>query len=355
MKKKLSVFLCMLLAMMLLGGCGEEENVLSKLKTEKYVTLGEYKGLEVSLPAVEVSEEYQQNYINYMLSTSAEWVELPADTQAQLGNVVNIDYEGKKDGVAFEGGTSAGYDLELGSGSFIPGFEEGLVGVKSGETRDLNLTFPQEYHAPELAGAEVVFTVKVNAVKEQKIPELNDEYVKGLDVGCNTVAEYEKYVYDLLLADMQATYEENLDTMLLEKAMEICTFKEPPAAMVDQYYDKAVRNLSKFATMNGMTLETMVTNYYGTTMEDFETEAREGAAISCKEAIMMQAIANAEGITVSEEEINAALEEAVVSGGYDSVEQLKADMGEDNYEDYVMFDKVLEVLRDNAVVTELEQ
>ena len=351
MKKKIGVLLCTMLAAAVLGGCGDEGTVLSELKTEKYVTLGEYKGLEASLPAVEVSEEYQQNYIDYVLSEYAEWVEVTEERAAQLGDLVNIDYEGKKDGVAFEGGTDQGYDLELGSGTFIPGFEDGLVGVMPGETKDLELTFPEQY-TPELAGQDVVFTVKVNSIKEKQLPELTDEFVKGLDVNCNTVAEYKDYVYELLLTDAQKTYNDNLDSQLIDAAMAACTFKEPPKAMVDQYYDRAVRNLTKFAAMNGATLETLITTYYGTTMEDFEAEAREGAKLSCKEAIMLQAIANAEGITVSQEDIDAALETEAAEGGYESVEALKADMGDDNYEDYVMCDKVLAFLRENAVVTE---
>lgn len=353
MKKKILTFLCLLGAAALLGGCGEEETRLSAMKTEKYVTLGEYKNLEVSVPApVEVTDDYRQNYIDYVLSRHAQWEEVTDGRTAQLGDLVNIDYVGKRDGVAFDGGSDTGFDLELGSGSFISGFEDGLVGVAAGETKDLDLTFPDPYpNNPDLAGAPVVFTVTVNSISEKKTPELTDDFVKTLDAGCDTVAEYETYVTELLEKDAQDTYENNLETALLDKAMENCTFKEPPKAMVDQYYDRSVRNLTKLAASAGMSLETLVTGYYGTSMEEFETQAREGATQSCKEALMLQAIANKEGITVSQEEIDDALQEAVENGGYADVDSLKTELGEDNYEDYVMCDKVLALLKESAVVT----
>lgn len=349
MKNKIAILLSAVFAAAVLGGCGDEGKVLSELKTEKYVTLGEYKGLEVAFPAKDtIVADYKQNYINYELSSHAEWEEITQDRGAVLGDTVNIDYEGKKDGVAFEGGTAQGFDLELGSGSFIPGFEDGLVGVKAGETKDLKLTFPEEYHAQELAGAEVVFTVTVNAIKEKHTPELTDEFVKGLDADCSTVEEYDAYVEQVAVE----VYEENLEQVIIDALMEQCTFKEPPKAMVDQYYDKAVGKISRIAAASGMSLETLLTTYYGTTLESFQTEARSGAKLSCQEAIMLQAIANAEQITVSQEEIEAALEAATEEGGYESVAALKADMGDDHYEDYVMCDKVLELLRENAVITE---
>lgn len=349
MKKKLAILLCTIFAVAALGGCGEEGTVLSELKTEKYVTLGEYKGIEVTFPSKEtITSEYKQNYINYELSNHAQWTEITEERPAELGDTVNIDYEGKKDGVAFDGGTAQGFDLVLGSGSFIPGFEDGLVGVKAGETKDLNLTFPEEYHAPDLAGQQVVFTVTVNAIKEQKMPELTDEFVKELDVDCDTVEEYEAYVDEVAVE----VYEENLEQMIVDTLMPTCTFEEPPKAMVDQYYDRAVGKLSRVAAASNMSLETMITTYYGTTMAAFEEEARAGATLSCQEAIMMQAIANAEGITVTQEEVDAQLEEAAENSGYESVAALKADMGDDNYEDYVMCDKVLALLRENAVITE---
>lgn len=348
MKKKIACLLLTLLTAGMLFGCAKEGEVLSELKTDRYVTLGEYKGISTQMPEREAMiEEYKQNYISYELSSHTEWIPITQERPAQLGDTVNIDYEGKKDGVAFEGGTDTGFDLQLGSGTFIPGFEDGLVGVRAGETKDLELTFPEAY-TPELAGEDVVFTVTVNEIKEAKLPDLTDAFVQSLDNGCTTVAEYEV----LVEKTAESVYEDNLETQLLSTLMDSSIFQEPPKAMVDQYYDKAVGRMSRLAASNGMSLETLVTTYYGSTMEEFQTQAREGAVMSCKEAIMLQAVANAENITVSQEEVEKALDEAAKEGGYESADALKEDMGEEHYEDYVMCEKVLDLLKANAVITE---
>ncbi len=342
---------CVRGAAAVLGGCGDV--TLSELNTEKYVTLGEYKGLEVSLAAPEVSEDYQQNYIDYVLSRNAQWVEVTGRT-VQDGDMVNIDYVGTVDGEAFDGGTATGYDLQIGSGTFIDGFEDGLVGAEQGETVDVPVTIPDPYlNNTEMSGVDAVFTVTVNQISEKQTPELTDEFVQGLEVGCDTVAEYEDYVYELLMQEAQNSYDTSLEDELIDQAMSNATFlKDPPKAMTEQYYDRAVRNLTRIATASGMSLETLITQYYQSTMEEFEEQAREGAATSCQEAIMLQAIANQEGITVSQEERDAYMQEVMESGGYESVDELEADMGEEDYEDFVMCQKVLDFMKENAVITE---
>ncbi len=355
--KKRRVFLTAgaLLAALCLSGCGSDETTLSKMETSKYVELGTYKGLEVSVPKKqEVTEEYKQNYVDYILSQHPSYTDAPKDWKAETGDIVNIDYVGKIDGEAFEGGSDQGFDLQLGSHRFIDGFEDGLIGAVSGETRDVELSFPDPYPPnPDLAGSPVVFTVTVNSIQKAQTPELTDEFVLMLGVGCETVAEYDEYVTKLLEEESQQTYDNNLEQALVDKAMEGCTFQEPPKAMEDQYYDRAVRNVSRMASANGMTLEAMVTGYFGSTMEDFEAQAREGAVLSCKESIMLQEIANREGITVTQKEVDAALEEAAAEGGFESVDKLKEAGGDENYEDYVMCEKVLALLKENAVITEM--
>ena len=356
MKREIKAILCTFLTAALLSGCGSETAVLSEMKTQKYVTLGEYKGLEVSIKKMEVTEELKKNYIDYILSRYPQWIQVTDDSKAEEGDIVDINFEGKLDGVAFEGGTGRKEDLQLGSGAFIEGFEEGLVGAGVGETLDLSLQFPDPYdNNPDLSGAPVVFTVTVNGIQKRNVlTELTDDYVKTLDVGCNTVEEYEAYVEELLETDAARTNEANLDEALIEKAMGNCSFKEPPKEMVDQYDDSIVRRLSKEAALNGVSLEILLVYGYGTNMEDFEKQAREDATETCKESIMLQAIANQEGITVSQEEIDEALQKRAESNGYESVEALKGDLNSPNYEDYAMCDKVMAFLQDNAVITEIE-
>ncbi len=354
MRKRLVVWIGMMVSVLLLGGCGSETAVLSEMKTGSYVKLGEYKGIEISVPAQsEVTEELRQNYIGYILSSHPQWVEAADGAGANVGDVVNIDFEGRIDGELFEGGSSQGYELQLGSHAFIEGFEDGLVGVSRGETKDLTLQFPDPYERnPDLSGVPVVFTVTVNSIQTQQTPELTDAFVQSLDVGCNTVEEYESYIQSLLDEEMKNTYDRNVEDALIGRVMSGCSFKkDPPKAMVDQYYDRVVRRMSRIAALSGMTLEEYI-NAQGYNMEGFEEEARAGAAESCRESIMLQAVANAEGITVSQEEVDTMLSEQAQAGGYESVDALKADLDYDNYEDYVMCDKVLAFLREQAVVSE---
>ncbi len=354
MKKRLVVWMGMVASLLLLGGCGSETAVLSEMKTGSYVKLGEYKGIEISVPAkAEVTTDLQQNYIGYILSSHPGWVEVAEGEAAAPGDIVNIDFEGRIDGELFDGGSSQGYELQLGSHTFIEGFEDGLVGVSRGETKDLSLHFPDPYQPnPDLSGVPVVFTVTMNSIQRQQIPELTDAFVQSLDVGCSTVEEYEEYVRNLLDEEMKNTYDRNVEDALIGQVMSGCSFKkDPPKAMVDQYYDRVVRRMSRIAAFGGMTLEAYV-NAQGSDMEGFEEEARAGAEESCRESIMLQAVANAEGITVSQEEVDAMLSEQAQAGGYESVEALKADLDYDNYEDYVMCDKVLAFLREQAVISE---
>ena len=354
MKRTLPLLLCLAFTAVFLGGCGDDTAVLAELNTERYVKLGEYKGLAVSVPArTEVTDDYKQNYIGYVLSSNSVWEEVTDGSAAKMGDLVTIDYVGKQDGVAFDRGSDENFALELGSGTFIPGFEEGVVGVCKGVTKDVSLNFPDPYRPnPDLSGAPVVFTVTVNKIERKQIPELTDDFVQTLGVGCSTVAEYEKYVEEILTKEAQNTYDSNVEEALIAQVMESSTFpKEPPKAMVDQYYDRVVKNMSKIAASSQMTLEVLITSQ-GSTMEKFEEEARKGAAASCRESIMLQAIANAEQITVSQEEVDAYLQEAAENRGYESVSALQADLGFDHYEDFVMCEKVLALMRDSAVITE---
>lgn len=345
---------CMVLALAVftmgaLAGCGKETANLPELKTEKYVELGEYTGLSASAPAAEVSQETLDSYINYVLRTQAEPVEV-TDRAVQNGDTVNIDYEGKLDGVAFEGGTAQGYDLIIGSGNFIAGFEDGLIGAENGETLDLNLTFPDPYQNAELAGKEVVFTVKVNAIKG--VPELTDELAATLDEECSNVAEYEQKVLDALTQDAKAGFDQEIESALMEQMSANANFKkDPPEEMVQQYLNRIRTNLEAAAKYYGMTFDDML-SMQGMTADTFEEQARPGAVEAAKESIMIQAIANKEGLNPSEEEIAQRMEEEAEKGGFESVEAFKETINEINYRDYAMMRNVLDFVKENSTIEE---
>lgn len=198
MKKKTLGLLAAILSVCMLAGCGAkdtgdgtgaatdagtESTALKDMDVDKYVTLGEYKGLAVSVDTVEVDEDEWDTLVNnvYYGNITAENGGI-MDRAVETGDTVNIDYEGKKDGVAFDGGTAQGYDLTIGSGNFIAGFEDGLIGVMPGETVDLDLTFPENYGNSDLAGQAVVFTVTVNYIQPAQDGEFSDEIISNFGI-----------------------------------------------------------------------------------------------------------------------------------------------------------------------------
>lgn len=324
------------------------EAYLSGINVADYVTLGEYKGIEVSVDAPVVTDEYLDSYIDYVLQSNMVTTEI-TDRPVEEGDIVNIDYEGKIDGVAFDGGTAQGYDLTIGSGTFIDGFEDGLIGAETGETVDVNVTFPENYQGEEVAGKDAVFTVTVNSISVETLSELTDEFVQGLDVGVNTVEEYRQYAYDLLMEEEQATHDSNAEIAVLEAVMAGSQIQDPPEDMTNRYYNRIIDNMTYYASLYGYDLETFL-SMQGTS----EDAIRESAAQAGQEIIVMQAIADAEGLSVTDEELDAEIETNAGSLGYDDVEEYRASLDVEGYREYMMSEKVLNFLLENAVVTDVE-
>lgn len=324
------------------------EAYLSGINVADYVTLGEYKGIEVSVDAPVVTDEYLDSYIDYVLQSNMVTTEI-TDRPVEEGDIVNIDYEGKIDGVAFDGGTAQGYDLTIGSGTFIDGFEDGLIGAETGETVDVNVTFPENFQGEEVAGKDAVFTVTVNSISVETLPELTDEFVQGLDVGVNTVEEYRQYAYDLLMEEEQATHDSNAEIAVLEAVMAGSQIQDPPEDMTNRYYNRIIDNMTYYASLYGYDLETFL-SMQGTS----EDAIRESAVQAGQEIIVMQAIADAEGLSVTNEELDAEIETNAGSLGYDDVEEYRASLDVEGYREYMMSEKVLNFLLENAVVTDVE-
>ena len=324
------------------------EAYLSGINVADYVTLGEYTGVEVSMDAPVVTDEYLDSYIDYVLQSNMVKTEV-TDRPVEEGDIVNIDYEGKIDGVAFDGGTAQGYDLTIGSGAFIDGFEDGLIGAQSGETLDVNVTFPEDYRGEEVAGKDAVFTVTVNSISVESLPELTDEFVQGLDVGVNTVEEYRQYAYDLLMEEEQNTHDSNAEVAILEAVMANSELQDPPEDMTNRYYSRMIDNMTYYASMYGYDLETFL-SIQGTS----EDAIRESSVQAGQEIITMQAIAEAEGLSVTDEELDAEIESNAGSLGYDDVEEYRASLDVEGYREYMMSEKVLDFLLENAVVTDVE-
>ena len=324
------------------------EAYLSGITVSDYVTLGEYKGVKVSVDAAVVTDEYLDSYIDYVLQSNMLTTQV-TDRPVQEGDIVNIDYEGKIDGVAFDGGTAQGYDLAIGSGSFIDGFEDGLIGAETGETRDVAVTFPEDYHGTDVAGKDAVFTVTVNSISVETLPELTDEFVQGLGVGAETVEEYRQYAYDLLMEEQQANHDAEAEMAVLETVMNNAKLQDPPEDMTNRYYSRLIDNMNYYASMYGYDLETFL-SLNGTSEETIMESARNAA----KQLITMQAIAEAEGIEVTDEELDEEIEANAVSMGYEDADAYREALDAEGYREYMLTEKVLDFLLENAEVVDVE-
>ena len=316
---------------------------LKDLDVENYVTIGEYKGLEVEMPDMGISDDDVNSYMMDMYSEYVTEDQGIKDRPVAVGDTVDIDYEGKKDGVAFDGGTAQGQKLGIGSGRFIEGFEDGLVGVKPGETVDLNLKFPDDYGAEDLAGAEVVFTVKVNYI----MPEGYDNEIvsqMGID-GVETEEQLREYVRNMMEEYMASMTGMSKSTLVLQAFIEGCEFKELPEDLLKKYKSLAETAMTNVAQAQSMTAEEYVAAYYGKAYDEFMDEYAKEAL---RQGMAMQAVANKENIVISDEELDETLMKYANSMGYTTIEEFIGTNSKEDYRESMMFDKVLNFIVENA-------
>ncbi len=323
---------------------GEED-----LDLAKYVTLGEYKGLSVKLNDTNVTDEELKEAEEDALASRTTQKEVTG-RPVQNGDVVNIDYEGKKDGVAFQGGTAAGRDLEIGSHSFIDGFEDGLIGAEIGETRELNLTFPEQYHSEELAGQDVVFTVTVNSIKENVVPDLTDELAHELDSNVNTVAEYRTKLKEDISKSKGISARSQAYGELLQAAQNnavISSGEDLPKWLIEENKKSQKESFEKSLQMYGMDLSTYLTQQ-GMTEKDFDDTLEAYAMTIAEQQLLIRALAEAENITVTDKDIEAQYEEDAATYGYSSGQEFKSSVEEqgaqDTFKEAVLTRKVEEML-----------
>lgn len=349
MKNKLATLLAILTAMTMLAGCGQaqEKLALKDMNVDQYVTLGEYKGLEVTVAApsvdeTELEDTMMQTFIDYFPAEMGV-----TDRGIVEGDTANIDYVGKKNDVAFEGGTAAGSNLTIGSDSFIDGFEDGLVGVKAGETVDLNLTFPENYRNADLAGAEVVFTVTVNYI----IPaEMNDDAIAALGFeGVTNEEEFRQFAYDYLYQAAEEERNAEVQNAVVEAFLANCSFNEIPEAMIKEYKGTIKDNIENTASVYGVDADTFTTVFYQMDLDTFvDTHAENNA----KQNIAMQAVANKEGLAMSDADLDTQLLAEAQAAGVATIEEYIGDASKEDFREYFMYVDVLTFLVDNAVVSE---
>jgi len=268
------------------------------------VELGEYKGLEVTKLSEEIAEDDIQAEIDKLAATRSEMI--IKEGAAVKGDTAVIDYEGFIDEVAFEGGKGENHSLELGSNLFIPGFEEQVIGMAAEDEKDVNVTFPTEYHVPDLAGAAALFKVKVHEVKTRKLPVIDDEFVKDLDQdGVETVEELRTSIVERLTEEKKTAAAAHMTNSVMEQAVSNAKF-DVPAVMIENEISNMVRRMEQQYTQQGITLE-MFLQVSGQTMESLREQMMPQAVKNVNQSLVIEAIIAQENVEVSDEDVEKEL------------------------------------------------
>ncbi|MFP3811217.1 trigger factor [Bacillus sp. MM09(2025)] len=283
---------------------GESLIFTAKVTVKPEVKLGDYKGLNVEKDDATVTDEDVQEELKGMQNRQAELV-VKEEGAIEEGDTVVLDFEGFVDGEAFEGGKAENYSLEVGSGSFIPGFEEQLVGLEAGAEKDVEVTFPEEYHAEDLAGKPAVFKVKIHEIKAKELPALDDEFAKDVDEEVETLAELTEKTKKRLEEAKENEAEGKLREELVEKASENAEV-DIPQAMVDTELDRMMKEFEQRLQMQGMNLE-LYFQFSGQDENALKEQMKEDAAKRVKSNLTLEAIAAAENLQVSDEEVEEEL------------------------------------------------
>ena len=288
------------------------------------VKLGKYKGVTVTKVDIEVTEEEVNAELEREVQKNARRVTV-TDRPAAMGDTAVIDYEGFCEGVAFEGGKAENHGLKLGSHSFIDTFEDQIVGHAAGDEFDVNVTFPTEYHAPELAGKPAVFKVKLNEIKAQELPELDDDFAQELSETANTLAEYREEVKANLLKEKENEAKRTQEDEALAKIVEASEM-EVPEAMIETQCENRVNEFAQRISQSGLTMEQYM-QFSGLTMDKLMEQVRPETEKNIKARLVLEQIAKVENIEVTEEEVEAEVTKMAAQYGMEA-DKLKEYMGE---------------------------
>lgn len=320
--------------------------LMAGIDVEKCVTLGDYKGVTVEKTIQSVTDEDVQNEIDNALANYP----VEVDQAAKEGDTVNIDYVGKIDGEEFDGGSDQGADLKLGSGKFIDGFEDGLIGARKGETRTLNLTFPEDY-TQDLAGKAVEFTVTVNAVKEP-LSEPTDQWVADNIEGYDNLADYKAGIRSEQEESNEQTAENQVRYAAWTQVIDNCTINEYPETLVEvgkKLYEQQVETYAKYA---GMELDAYIESS-GLTQEEYQSNMEEYGKNVAAQALVCQAICDKEGFAIGDDDYQKALQDMLTEYGCTEDELIQT-YGQDNVEQSIMLNRVSNLILKNANVTEVQ-
>ena len=329
----------------------KEDGVEFKVTVTTYpeITLGDYKGLKAEKVIAKVEDSEIDSQINAMADRNARMVEI-SDRAAKMGDTVVIDFEGFKDGVAFDGGKAEGHTLELGSGAFIPGFEEQLVDHNIGEEFEINVTFPEEYGSEELAGKDATFKIKLHEIKVRELPEIDDEFAKD-------VSEFD--TLDELKADLKAkalerktkVAEEEMENDLVQQIVDSIK-GEIPEAMFENRLNQSVEEFAYRLQSQGLDLQTYL-KYTNSSIDDFKASFRPQAESQVKFRLALEKIVELENIVAEEKDIEEQFEKMAKDYGME-IDKVKAAVPAEEIAKDIAVGKAIDFIKDNAVITEVE-
>ncbi|MBO7404771.1 MAG: trigger factor [Clostridia bacterium] len=321
--------------------------VVAKVTSKPEVEIDGYKGVEAEKPVAKVTAEEVAEELEKVRTRQGRLIEV-TDRPAENGDTANIDYEGFADVKAFDGGKDEGYDLQLGSGSFIPGFEEQVAGHSAGDSFDVNVTFPEEYHAEELAGKDAVFKVKLNAVKHTELPDLDDEFAKDVSE-FDTLDEYKADLEAKLQKKKDDEAERAFESKLLDALVDRLEVTLPEV-MIDDEAENQLRDYDMNLRQSGLDLKTYL-QYTGMTLDGLRDQFKPRAEKQVKVRLALEKIAEKEGLTVSEEELTKELEDLAASYQME-VEKVRQYIDPEDLKNDLLARKAMDLVKEQAVVTE---
>ena len=332
-------------------GKGQDLIFTTTVQTKPEVKLGKYKGVALEKTAYNVTDEAVENEINRMAERNSRMVTV-TDRAAEKGDVTVIDFAGSVDGVAFEGGTAENHELELGSNTFIPGFEDQVVGMKVDEVKDINVKFPEEYFSKELAGKDAVFKVTVHEIKRKELPAIDDEFAKDVSE-FDTLAELKEDTKKKLQEEQDRRAKAELEEAAVKAVADISEV-EIPSGMIDMELEGMAEDMNRRLSYQGMNFDQYL-KMIGKTMEDFKKDNKEAAETSAKMKLVLEAVYKDAKLEVEEKEITEKLEELATMYGRKAEELKENEELVSRIKETLESEKAINYIVDNAKVKEVEE
>ena len=349
MKKKVAMLLTGVMAVsLMMTGCQSAKG----LETEN-VKISVYKGVEVDKvdKPSEVTDDDVNTQIQSVLDENSTTEEVTGRA-VKKGDTATIDFVGKMNGEAFDGGSSTDYPLEIGSNSFIDGFEDSIIGHNAGDTFDWNEKFPENYGSSDLAGKDVTFTITVKSISKKKTPKLTDKFVKKVSKESKTVKEYKEEVKKSLEEDNEKTYNDSLQQAAWQKVLDNTKVKKYPEKDVKKIEDSLISQYKSVAEAYNMSYDDLIKQQMGTTVEKFEKQVTKAAKSSVKQTLVTKAIADKENIKLDDETYKTELKKIADAYGYDSVKALKKAASKSELKEIALNDLVKEWLANQCIQVE---